>query len=134
MEYMKKIFCAIFSLSAVLLCSCVTKVMVDSPEHPVAVYDDLTHDFTGQIKGSLADVFRSTNLALERDMGFFRCGQIPKDNEWFIYARAKKDIQIVVNLKEQKGVVNVVISYGDDDLVVCQRLFKAILENMKRYR
>ena len=132
---MKKFICLLFVSASLLLCSCVTKVMVDSPEFPVATYDDLTNDFSAKLKAPLASVFKATNLALERDMGFFRCGQIPKDREWFIYARAKRDIQIVVNLKDEgNGVVNVIISYGDDDLVLCQKLFKAITNNLKAYQ
>jgi len=132
---MKKFICLLFVSASLLLCSCVTKVMVDSPEFPVATYDDLTNDFSAKLKAPLASVFKATNLALERDMGFFRCGQIPKDREWFIYARAKRDIQMVVNLKDEgNGVVNVIISYGDDDLVLCQKLFKAITNNLKAYQ
>lgn len=132
---MKKFICLLFVSASMLLCSCVTKVMVDSPEFPVATYDDLTNDFSAKLKAPLASVFKATNLALERDMGFFRCGQIPKDREWFIYARAKRDIQMVVNLKDEgNGVVNVIISYGDDDLVLCQKLFKAITKNLKAYQ
>ncbi len=132
---MKKFVPILFVSASLLLCSCVTKVMVDSPEFPVATYDDLTNDFSAKVKAPLASVFKATNLALERDMGFFRCGQIPKDREWFIYARAKRDIQMVVNLKDEgNGVVNVIISYGDDDLVLCQKLFKAITNNLKAYQ
>ena len=127
---------AIISVACLLLCGCITKVMVDSPEHPIATYDDVTYDFTGKITGSLANAFKSTNIALERDMGFFRCGQVPKDKGWFIYARAKRDIKVVVNLKENSekpNTVDVTISYGEDDLVTCQKIFKAILNNMKAY-
>ena len=133
---MKKLMLSL-SVVTLMLCGCITKVMVDSPDNPVAIYDDITHDFSGKITGSLANVFKATNLALERDMKFFRAGQIPKDNEWFIYARAIRDLQIVVNLKvdaKKPEVVNVTISYGEDDLVTCQRLFKAILDNMKAYQ
>ena len=133
---MKKLFVILPRITA-LLCGCITKVMVDSPENPVAVYDDVTHDFSGQIKGSLANVFKSTNLALERDMKFFRCGQIPKDNEWFIYARGLRDLKIVVNLKvneKKPELIDVVISYDEDDLITCQKIFKAILNNMKAYQ
>ncbi len=133
---MKKIL-ILLPVIAFMFCACTTKVMVDSPENPVAIYDDITHDFSGTIKGSLANVFKATNLALERDMKFFRVGQIPKDNEWFVYARAIRDIQIVVNLKvdpKKPEMVKVTISYGEDDLVTCQKLFKAILNNMKAYQ
>ncbi len=133
---MKKIFVAL-SVVSLMLCGCITKVMVDSPENPVAIYDDITHDFSGQIKGSLANVFKATNIALERDMKFFRVGQIPKDKEWFVYARGLRDIQIVVNLKvneKKPELIDVVISYDEDDLITCQRLFKAILNNLKAYQ
>ena len=133
---MKNLY-AIAMSACLLLCGCFTKVMVDSPEHPVATYDDVTYDFSGKITGTLANAFKSTNLALERDMGFFRCGQIPKDKEWFIYARAKRDIKVVVNLRENSekpNTVDVIISYGEDDLVTCQKIFKAILDNMKAYK
>ena len=132
---MKKLFSVLLPIMALSLCSCITKVMVDSPEHPVAVYDDLTCEFTGKISSSLANVFKATNIALERDLNFYRVGQVPKDKEWFIYARAKRDIKVVVNLREEKaGVVDVCISYGEDDLVLCQKLFKAILTNLKAYQ
>ncbi len=132
---MKKLLLFLLPAVAITLCSCITKVMVDSPDHPVAVYDDLTCEFTGKITGSLANVFKATNIALERDMGFYRVGQIAKDREWFVYARGKRDLQIVVNLSEEKtGVIAVNISYGEDDLVACQKIFKAILTNMKAYQ
>ncbi len=131
---MKKLLTLLLPIIAISLCSCITKVMVDSPEHPVAHYDDLTCDFTAKISGTLGNVFKATNIALERDMGFYRVGQIPKDREWFIYARAKRDLQIVVNLREEKDAIVVNINYGEDDLVTCQKIFKAILNNMKAYQ
>ena len=117
-----------------LLCSCVTRVLVESdvPEQQVAVYDDLTHDFKGNIKAPLADVYTAANIALEQE-GYFRCGQIPKDNAWILYARAKKDVRVVISLTQLKKFVEIDISYGEDNLVACQRIYKAILKNLGTY-
>ena len=132
---MKKIFCLLIASASVLMCSCVTKVLVDSPESPMATYDDITHEFQGRVKASLPNVFKATNIALERDLGFFRCGQIPKSGQWLIYARAKRDIQMVVDLKDEgNGFVSITLSYGEDDLMLCQKLFKAIVNNLKNYQ
>ena len=131
---MKKIFSISLAFVTVLLCSCITKVMVDSPQYPVATYDDITHNFSGKLNGTLANVFKATNIALERDLNYFRVGQVPKDKEWLIYARGKRDLKIVVNLREEKaGVVSVDISYGEDNLVACQQIFAAIVKNLKNY-
>ena len=127
---MKRIFTISLAFLTVLLCSCITKVAVDSKEFPLATYDDITHSFTGKITGTLANAFMATNIALENEK-YFRCGQIPKDKEWLIYARAKLDVKVVVSLREEKaGVIEVNISYGEDNLEACRRLFKAILQNM----
>ncbi len=131
----KTIFTALsVSAAAMLLCSCVTRVLVDSdvPEQQVAVYDDLTHDFKGNIKAPLADVYKAANIALEQE-GYFRCGQIPKDNAWILYARAKKDVRVVISLTQLKKFVEIDISYGEDNLVACQRIYKAILKNLGTY-
>lgn len=65
-------------------------------------------------------------------MKLFRVGQIPKDNEWYVYARAELDIQIVVFLKQlPNDEVDVKIEYGDGNLMKSQQIFNAIAKNMR---
>ncbi len=131
---MKKYLTVFFSACAFALCSCTTNVVVDSTANPMATYDEISGTFSGKLPGTINNVFKSTNIALERDMKFFRVGQIPGDNTWRVYARAELDIQIVVTLKQlPNDEVCVEISYGDGNLMKSQQIFNAIAKNLRAY-
>ena len=131
---MKKLLALVLSSLALLLGACTTHVVVDSSADPMATYDDISGTFTGKLGGNINQVFKSTNLALEKDLHYFRVGQIPGNDSWRVYARAELDIQIVVSLKQlENDQVLVEISYGDGDLMKSQQLFNAISKNLKNY-
>ena len=129
---MKKTLSCAFAAVALFVCACTTNVVVDSAAHPMGTYDNMTGSFHGKLSGNINTAFKATNIALERDMKLFRVGQIPKDNEWYVYARAELDIQIVVFLKQlPNDEVDVKIEYGDGNLMKSQQIFNAIAKNMR---
>lgn len=132
---MKKYLYAVISLCALAMCACTTNVVVDSSANPMATYDELSGTFSGKLAGSINNVFKATNLALERDLKFFRVGQIPGNNAWRVYARAELDEQIVVSLAQlPNDEVNVEVSYGSGNIMKSQQIFNAISKNLKAYR
>ena len=127
---MKKLFLMAISATALFVGACTTNVVVDSRAFPLASYDEISGSFSGNINSA----FKSTNIALERDLKYFRVGQIPGDNSWLIYARAELDIKIVVWLKQvQNNEVEVVIDYGSGNLMKSQQIFNAIAKNMNMF-
>ena len=129
---MKKLVLIAFSAVALLLGACSTHVLVDSADYPMAEYDDMTGNFEGKLKTNINTAFKATNLALEKDLQYFRVGQIPGDNSWRIFARTVLDYEIVVNLRQEKsGDVSVVISFGDGNLMKSQQIFNAIAKNVR---
>ncbi len=132
---MKKFFYLFSVVATLALCACTTNVTVDSPASPMATYDDISGDFLGKIEGNINSAFKATNIALERDLKYFRVGQIPGDNSWLIYARAELDLKIVVSLKQLPNeMVEVSISFGDGNLMKSQQIFNTIAKNMRMYR
>jgi len=131
---MKKILSFAFAGAALLLAACTTNVVVDSAAYPMANYDDVTGAFSGKISGNINTAFKATNVALERDLKYFRVGQLPGDNSWEIYARAELDIKILVTLKQRGGdEVEVSVEYGDGNLMKSQQIFNAIAKNMRTF-
>ena len=129
---MKKLVLIAFSAVALLLGACSTYVLVDSADYPMAEYDDMTGNFEGKLKTNINTAFKATNLALEKDLQYFRVGQIPGDNSWRIFARTVLDYEIVVNLRQEKsGDVSVVISFGDGNLMKSQQIFNEIAKNVR---
>ena len=132
---MKKLVYLSVSAAAIFLTACTTNVTVDSPSCPMATYDDISGSFVGKLEGNINSAFKATNIALERDLKYFRVGQIPGDNSWLIYARAELDIKIVVSLEQlPNDMVEVDISYGSGNLMKSQQIFNAIAKNMSYYR
>lgn len=122
------------TVATLFVCGCTTNVVVDSAAHPMGAYDGFTGTFNGKLSGNINSAFKATNIALERDLKLFRVGQKPKDNEWYIYARAELDIQIVVSLKQlPNDEVEVKIEYGDGNLMKSQQIFNAIAKNMHAF-
>lgn len=131
---MKKLFLMAISATALFVGACTTNVVVDSCAFPLASYDEISGSFSGKLAGNINSAFKSTNIALERDLKYFRVGQIPGDNSWLIYARAELDIKIVVWLKQvQNNEVEVVIDYGSGNLMKSQQIFNAIAKNMNMF-
>lgn len=131
---MKKLIALVFSVAAIAICGCTTNVVVDSRAFPMASYDELSGSFTAKLSGSIGSAFKATNIALERDLKYFRVGQVSGDYSWLIYARGELDVKIVVSLKQKMNdEVEVVISYGSGDLVKSQQIFNAIAKNMLAY-
>ena len=131
---MKKLIALVFSVAAIAICGCTTNVVVDSRAFPMASYDEISGSFTAKLSGSITSAFKATNIALERDLKYFRVGQVSGDNSWLIYARGELDVRIVVSLKQKMNdEVEVVISYGSGDLVKSQQIFNAIAKNMLAY-
>ncbi len=131
---MKKLFLMAISATALFVGACTTNVVVDSHAFPLASYDEISGSFSGKLAGNINSAFKSTNIALERDLKYFRVGQIPGDNSWLIYARAELDIKIVVWLKQlQNNEVEVVIDYGSGNLMKSQQIFNAIAKNMNMF-
>ena len=131
---MKKLFLMAISATALFVGACTTNVVVDSRAFPPASYDEISGSFSGKLAGNINSAFKSTNIALERDLKYFRVGQIPGDNSWLIYARAELDIKIVVWLKQlQNNEVEVVIDYGSGNLMKSQQIFNAIAKNMNMF-
>ena len=117
---MKKLLALAASSIVLLFCACTTNVVVDSTADPMATYDEIGGTFSGKLAGNINQVFKSTNLALEKDLHYFRVGQIPGNDSWRVYARAELDIQIIVALKQlPNDQVSVEISYGDGNLMLC---------------
>ncbi len=132
---MKKLAFLLVPVSLLFLTACETNVMVDSPSCPMAAYDDISGSLVGKIEGDINSAFKAANIALERDLKYFRVGQIPGDNSWKIYARVELDLQIVVLLTQlPNDMVEVDISYGDGNLMKSQQIFNAIAKNMAYYR
>lgn len=131
---MKKLIALVFFVAAIAICGCTTNVVVDSRAFPMASYDEISGSFTAKLSGSITSAFKATNIALERDLKYFRVGQVSGDNSWLIYARGELDVKIVVSLKQKMNdEVEVVISYGSGDLVKSQQIFNAIAKNMLAY-
>ena len=131
---MKKCLNSLLAVSTLLFCACTTNVVVDSTANPMAVYDEVSGTFTGKLPGTINNVFKATNIALERDMKLYRVGQIPGDTTWKVYARAELDLQIVVTLKQlMNDEVEVEISYGSGNLMKSQQIFNAIAKNLRVY-
>ena len=131
---MKKLFLMAISATALFVGACTTNVVVDSRAFLLASYDEISGSFSGKLAGNINSAFKSTNIALERDLKYFRVGQIPGDNSWLIYARAELDIKIVVWLKQvQNNEVEVVIDYGSGNLMKSQQIFNAIAKNMNMF-
>ena len=131
---MKKILSFALVAGSAFLAACTTNVVVDSAAHPMGSYDNISGSFEGKLAGNINNAFKATNIALERDLKYFRVGQTPKDNEWYVYARAELDIRIVVNLKQlPNDEVEVKIEYGDGNLMKSQQIFNSIAKNMRSY-
>lgn len=131
---MRKISLMAISVAALFAGACTTNVVVDSRAFPMASYDEISGSFTGKLAGNINSAFKSANIALERDLKYFRVGQIPGDNSWLIYARAELDIKIVVSLKQlPNDEVEVSIDYGDGNLMKSQQIFNAIAKNMRMF-
>lgn len=131
---MKKILSLALSVVALFICACTTNVVVDSAAHPMGSYDGMTGTFKGKLSGDINTAFKATNIALERDMKLFRVGQKPKDNAWYVYARAELDIQVVVFLKQlPNDEIEVKIEYGDGNLMKSQQIFNAIAKNVRAF-
>lgn len=129
---MKKIVLIAFSAAAMLLGACTTNVLVDSSAYPMATYDDVSGTFSGKLATNINTAFKATNLALEKDLGYFRVGQIPGDNSWRVYARAELDYQIVISLTQVKNnEIAVEVSYGDGNVMKSQQIFNAIAKNVR---
>ncbi len=131
---MKKILSLALVSLAVFLGACTTNVVVDSAAHPMASYDNISGGFEGKLSGNINNAFKATNIALERDMKFYRVGQRARDNEWYVYARVELDVLIVVFLKQlPNDEVQVKIEYGDGNLMKSQQIFNAIAKNMRMF-
>ncbi len=131
---MKKLLALAASSIVLLFCACTTNVVVDSTADPMATYDEIGGTFSGKLAGNINQVFKSTNLALEKDLHYFRVGQIPGNDSWRVYARAELDIQIIVALKQlPNDQVSVEISYGDGNLMKSQQIFNTIAKNLRYY-
>lgn len=131
---MKKILSFALIAVSVFLGACTTHVVVDSSSHPMASYDNLSGGFEGKLAGNINNAFKATNIALDRDLKYYRVGQKPKDNQWYVYARAELDILIVVYLKQLPNEeVEVKIEYGGGNLMKSQQIFNAIAKNMRAY-
>ena len=131
---MKKIFSFALIAVSVLLGACTTSVVVDSTAHPMATYDNLSGGFEATLSGNINNAFKATNIALERDLKYFRVGQKAKDNQWYVYARVELDVLIVVHLKQlPNDEVQVAIEYGSGNLMKSQQIFNAIAKNMRMF-
>ena len=131
---MKKIFSFALIAVSVLLGACTTSVVVDSTAHPMATYDNLSGGFEATLSGNINNAFKATNIALERDLKYFRVGQKAKDNQWYVYARVELDVLIVVHLKQlPNDEVQVKIEYGSGNLMKSQQIFNAIAKNMRMF-
>lgn len=131
---MKKLLALAASSIVLLFCACTTNVVVDSTADPMATYGEIGGTFSGKLAGNINQVFKSTNLALEKDLHYFRVGQIPGNDSWRVYARAELDIQIIVALKQlPNDQVSVEISYGDGNLMKSQQIFNTIAKNLRYY-
>ncbi len=131
---MKKILSLAFATVAVFLGACTTNVVVDSAAHPMASYDNVSGTFEGKLSGNINSAFKATNIALERDMKFYRVGQKARDNEWYVYARVELDVLVVVFLKQlPNDEVQVKVEYGDGNLMKSQQIFNAIAKNMRMF-
>ena len=74
---MRKISLMAISVAALFAGACTTNVVVDSRAFPMASYDEISGSFTGKLAGNINSAFKSANIALERDLKYFRVGQIP---------------------------------------------------------
>ncbi len=133
MGCMKKLTALFVACAAVFfLTACETKIAVESAAEPIATYSDMTGSLDGKIKTDLKTAFNATNIALERDLKYFRVGQKETRHGWKIYARAELDRQIVVELiKAEDGFVNISISFGDGDLMRSQKIFNTIAKEVR---
>jgi hypothetical protein len=100
----------------------------------MATYDNLSGGFEATLSGNINNAFKATNIALERDLKYFRVGQKAKDNQWYVYARVELDVLIVVYLKQlPNDEVQVQIEYGSGNLMKSQQIFNAIAKNMRMF-
>lgn len=129
---MKKFASILLSAATLLICACTTNVTVDSAAYPMASYDGISGKFSGKLSGTINNVFKATNIAIERDLKYFRVGQTPGDNMWTIRARAELDHAIVVIIKQMPNdEINVDITYDSGDLMKSQEIFNAIAKNTR---
>jgi len=114
------------------LAACSTNISVDSANYPVASYDNVTGVFEGKVSSDIKSVFNATNIALQKDLGYFRVGQSQTNVGWVIYARAELDFEIIVTLTKAKGGDIVIsIEYGDGDLMKSQEIFNTIVKELR---
>lgn len=131
---MKKLLSLVFIAVSFFLGACTTSVVVDSSDHPMGTYDNLSGGFEGKLSGNINNAFKATNLALERDLKYYRVGQKAKDNQWYVYARVELDVLVVVYLKQLPNEeVEVKIEYGGGNLMKSQQIFNAIAKNLRVY-
>ena len=129
---MKKYIFALCLSVVFAFCGCSTNIAVESSSK-IATYDDITGELKGTIDGySIENVFKATNIALERDLKYFRVGQKQLEDGWKVYARAELDHEIVVVIRQKKvDLVALAVSYDGGNLMKSQEIFNSIARNVR---
>lgn len=128
---MKNIILALAFCGALLLCACSTNIAVETSSK-IATYDEMSGKLVGDMDTTLVTAFKATNLALEKDLKYFRTGQVQSSDSWVVYARASLDEEICVILKQiAPETVQIKVSYNGGNLMKSQEIFNAIARNCR---
>lgn len=128
---MKNIILALAFSGAFLLGACTTNIAVETSSK-VATYDEMSGKLVGDMDATLVMAFKATNLALEKDLKYFRTGQVQGSDSWVVYARAQLDEEISVIIKQTTPEsVQIKVSYDGGNLMKSQEIFNAIARNVR---
>lgn len=124
---MKEILLTLLTLSALILSGCTTPVAIDpmSGEEQTAEYRVGT--FYAPANASIGQVFRVAIRELD-DMGYFRTGELHRDNSITIFARTTGDKKVKVQAaRSEEGGTEIRIRVGRlGDLARSQKIYARI--------
>ena len=126
---MKKILLPIVALAAFLGTSCTSEVAVNSKTNPVATYDSFTGTFTGYIDGTAPKIFMATQIAAEKNLGYFRTGIRDDTNKFKLRCRTATDKPVMVTVTQKDiDLVEVEIDFDGGDQMQSQIFFNEIVK------
>lgn len=130
---MKKLISLLALSLSVFAVSCTTNVGVESSANPIGTYDYLTDDFSGQIYGTVPQVFDAANIALRRNLGWFGTGENARsDSKRVIRVRTDLDKVVYVTFTQlEDGMTQVTVDSGED-LMFGQKIFNEIAKETRK--
>ena len=131
--HMKKIISLFTALISLFAISCTTNVAVDSSVNPIGTYDNLTDDFTGQIYGTVPQVFKAANIATRVNFGWQGTGENSRsDSKRVFRVRTELDNLVYITMVQLEGGITEVTIASDNDLMFGQRVFNEIARETRK--